>query len=103
MNLTLPENVTYHKVGGETQTEGTVKIYGGTTFYFSAPKTVTGTWKSETLNGQIGTQWKTLVVSTGSGSQDIGYGDPLCHSKKMLIGKHHLQITSVRLNSSSSV
>lgn len=75
VNLTLPENVTYHKVGGDTQTGGTVKIYGGTTFYFSAPKTVTGTWKSGTLKGQIGTQWKTLVVSAGSGSQDIGYGE----------------------------
>lgn len=75
VSLTLPENVTYHKSGGDTQTGGTVKIYGGTTFYFSAPKTVTGTWKSGTLAGQMGTQWKTLVVSTGSGTQDIGYGD----------------------------
>lgn len=75
VNLTLPENVTYHKVGGESQTGGKVKIYGGTTFYFSAPKTVTGTWKSGILTGQMGTQWKTLVVSTGSGNQDIGYGD----------------------------
>ena len=37
--------------------------------------TVTGTWKSGTLNGQIGSQWKTLVVSTGGNSQDIGYGE----------------------------
>lgn len=75
VTLTLPENVTYHKSGGDTQTGGTVKIYGGTTFYFSAPKTITGTWESGTLAGQMGTQWKTLVVSTGSGTQDIGYGD----------------------------
>lgn len=75
VSLTLPENVTYHKSEGETQTGGSVKIYGGTSFYFSAPKTVSGTWKSGTLSGQMGTQWKTLVVSTGSGNQDIGYGD----------------------------
>lgn len=36
---------------------------------------VSGTWKSGTLKGQLGGQWKTLVVSTGSGNQDIGYGE----------------------------
>ena len=57
------------------QTGGTVKIHGGTTFYFTALKTVHGTWESGNLGGQVGAQWKTLVVSTGSGNQDIGYGD----------------------------
>ena len=73
VTLTLPKNVTYHS--GSTTKTGSVKIYGGTSFYFSAPMTVTGTWKSGTLSGQIGSQWKTLVVSTGNGDQDIGYGD----------------------------
>ncbi len=73
VTLTLPDNVTYHS--GSTTKTGSVKIYGGTSFYFSAPMTVTGTWKSGTLSGQIGSQWKTLVVSTGNGDQDIGYGD----------------------------
>lgn len=75
VELKLPENVTYHCVGGDSKTGGSVKIYGGQTFYFSAPMTVTGTWKSGTLSGQIGSQWKTLVVSTGGSSQDIGYGE----------------------------
>ena len=75
IELKLPDNVTYHCVGGDSKTGGSVKIYGGQTFYFSAPMTVTGTWKSGTLNGQIGSQWKTLVVSTGGTSQDIGYGE----------------------------
>ena len=65
VTLTLPKNVTYHS--GSTTKTGSVKIYGGTSFYFSAPMTVTGTWKSGTLSGQIGSQWKTLVVSTGNG------------------------------------
>ena len=73
VTLTLPDNVTYHS--GSTTKTGSVKIYGGTSFYFSAPMTVMGTWKSGTLSGQIGSQWKTLVVSTGNGDQDIGYGD----------------------------
>lgn len=72
ITLKMPENVTYHS--GSTKQTGTVKINGNTTFYFSAPKTVTGTWNSGKLKGQMGTQWKTLVLSTGSGSQDIGYG-----------------------------
>lgn len=72
ITLKMPEHVTYHS--GSTKQTGTVKINGNTTFYFSAPKTVTGTWNSGKLKGQMGTQWKTLVLSTGSGSQDIGYG-----------------------------
>lgn len=72
ITLKMPENVTYHS--GSTKQTGTVKINGNTTFYFSAPKTVTSTWNSGKLKGQMGTQWKTLVLSTGSGSQDIGYG-----------------------------
>lgn len=72
ITLNLPENVTYHS--GNTKKTGSVKINGDTSFYFSAPKTVTGTWKSGKLKGQMGSQWKTLVLSTGSGSQDIGYG-----------------------------
>lgn len=70
--LNLPENVTYHS--GDATKTGSVKIPGGTKFYFSAPMTVTGTWNSGSLAGQMGTQWKTLVVSTGGTTQDIGYG-----------------------------
>lgn len=72
ITLNLPENVTYHS--GDTTKTGSVKISGGTKFYFSAPMTVTGTWNSGSLAGQMGTQWKTLVVSTGGTTQDIGYG-----------------------------
>ena len=72
ITLKLPEGVTYHSKG--TTKTGSVKISGGTSFYFSAPKTVTGTWNSGKLAGQMETQWKTLVLSTGSGTQDIGYG-----------------------------
>ena len=44
-------------------------------FILQSLKTVHGTWESGNLGGQVGAQWKTLVVSTGSGNQDIGYGD----------------------------
>lgn len=75
ITINVPANVTYHNVAGGNQTGGSVKVYGGTTFYFTAPKTVTGLWETGALKGKIGTQWKTLVLSTGNGNQDIGYGD----------------------------
>jgi uncharacterized surface anchored protein len=75
ITLSLPEGVTYHDTAGKEQKGGSIKIYGGTTFYFTAEKTVHGTWNSGDLGGQVGAQWKTLVVSTGSGNQDVGYGD----------------------------
>lgn len=73
ITVSLPNNITYHS-GDTEKSSGNVKIYGGTSFYFSAPKTVTGTWSSGTLNGQMGTQWKTMVLSTSGDVQDIGYG-----------------------------
>ncbi|MDD3362688.1 MAG: SpaA isopeptide-forming pilin-related protein [Hespellia sp.] len=76
ITLDIPAKVTYHNVTDDkTKTGGSIKIYGGTEFYFSAPKTVTGTWNTGQMTGQYGGQWKTLVLSTGNSSQDIGYGD----------------------------
>lgn len=74
--LNVPARVTYHNTtSGDEQTGGTVNIYGGDRFYFTAPKGVTGEWNTGTMKGQLGSQWKTLVLSTGSDTQDIGYGD----------------------------
>jgi uncharacterized surface anchored protein len=76
VTINIPANVTFHNVSnGKSQTGGSIKVYGNTKFYFTAPKTVTGEWKTGTLRGQIGAQWKTLVLSTGNTIQDIGYGD----------------------------
>ena len=75
ITLNLPTGVTYHDTDGSEQSGGTVTIYGGTTFYFTAAKTVHGTWNTGNLSGQIGAQWKTLVVSAGDGYQDVGYGE----------------------------
>jgi len=76
ISLNVPANVTYHNAtSGNTQTGGTIRIYGGGRFYFTAPKTVTGEWRTGVLKGQLGAQWKTLVLKTGGSSQDIGYGD----------------------------
>ncbi|MBM6801850.1 hypothetical protein H6B07_04045 [Mediterraneibacter glycyrrhizinilyticus] len=75
ITFSLPSGVTYHDTDGGEKSGGTVTVYGGTTFYFTAAKTVHGTWKSGNLSGQIGAQWKTLVVSAGDGYQDVGYGE----------------------------
>ena len=75
ITVNVPANVTYHNdSNGSSQTGGSVKIYGGTKFHFTAPKTVTGLWETGSLKGQIGSQWKTLVIA-GDTYQDIGYGD----------------------------
>lgn len=75
ITVNIPANVTFHNVAGGKQTGGAIKIYGGTKFYFTAPKTVTGLWQTGALKGKIGAQWKTLVLTTGENTQDIGYGD----------------------------
>ena len=73
ITLGLPGNVTYHNDNtGESQTGGTVNISGGTTFHFSAPASVGGSWKSGDMSGIIGMIWKVLVVKTGTKTQKLG-------------------------------
>lgn len=73
ITLKIPKDVTYHnKSTGSSQTGGTVRIAGGTSFYFTAPVTVNGEWKTGDLRGSIRNIWKALVVSTGDYTQDIG-------------------------------
>lgn len=73
ITIALPEEVTFHNSGdGSTQTGGDVCVYGGTSFYFSAPATVHGDWSTGDMKGSIGSVWRAIVVSTGSSKQDIG-------------------------------
>ncbi len=73
VTIRLPEDVTFHnKDSGSTKTGGEVQIFGGTSFYFSAPMTVTGSWSSGTLAGSIQTAGNVFLVPTGSDTQDIG-------------------------------
>lgn len=70
--IDLPENVTCHYNG--TEVTGTVEIFGGTSFYFTAPWRQKDIWDTGELRNQLGDQWKTMVLSTGDGNQDVGYG-----------------------------
>ncbi len=70
--IDLPEHVTCHYNGADVT--GSVEIFGGTSFYFSAPWDQKGTWDTGELQNRLGNQWKTMVLSTGNGNQDVGYG-----------------------------
>lgn len=73
ITLSLPENVTFHNQSdGNTQTGGNVRIPGGTSFYFTAPMSVSGRWDAGEMRGSIRNIWKALVVTTGGANQDIG-------------------------------
>ena len=73
ITLNLPENVTFHNQSdGNTQTGGNVRIPGGTSFYFTAPMSVSGRWDAGEMRGSIRNIWKALVVTTGGANQDIG-------------------------------
>lgn len=75
VSLRLPNQVTYHcSTTGGSQTGGVVKIYGGQSFYFTAPYEITGTWESGSLSGNVSNIWQALVVSTGNTTQDVGAG-----------------------------
>lgn len=73
ITLKLPSKVTYHNSNnGGTQTGGSVIIYGGTSFYFTAPVSVTDDWNTGEMYGSTRTIWKALVVKTADSKQDIG-------------------------------
>ncbi len=73
ITLRVPEGVTFHNQNdGTTQTGGSVQIHGGTSFYFTAPMSVSGRWSTGEMRGSIRNVWKALVVSTGGSNQDIG-------------------------------
>lgn len=73
ITITVPGNVTcQNKTKNTSVSDGKVKIYGGDTFYLSARMTVTGSYSSGSLSGSVRETWRTLVLSTGEASQDIG-------------------------------
>lgn len=73
INIKLPEGVKIHRTrNGNTQTFGnqrTIKIYGGDSFYFTADKSVRGTWKSGNLEGSL-TSFNPYIIRV-TGHQNI--------------------------------
>lgn len=73
ITINVPESVTYHNVDtAETQTGGNVTVYGGTSFFFTAPASTTGVWETGAMNGLIARVWKVIVVATGTKTQHLG-------------------------------
>lgn len=73
ITLNLPKDVTFHNTNtGAKKTGGSVNVYGGTTFYFTAPTSVTTDWRTGEMYGSTSTAWKAIVVKTSEGKQDIG-------------------------------
>ena len=73
ISVNVPKDITiYNKTKGTSAENGALKIYGGDTFYLTAPMLHTGTYSSGELHGSVGETWRTLVLSTGNSNQDIG-------------------------------
>ena len=73
ISVNVPKDITiYNKTKGTSAENGALKIYGGDTFYLTAPMLYTGTYSSGELHGSVGETWRTLVLSTGNSNQDIG-------------------------------
>lgn len=73
ITISVPRGVTCHNKTKDTSAaNGKLKIYGGDTFCLSADMTVTGSYSSGSLKGSVRETWRTLVLSTGEASQDIG-------------------------------
>lgn len=76
ITMKLPAGVVFHNVDtGETSEGGAkVKVYGGTTFYLSAPlnqaAAVAGSWKS-TMKGYITKDFSAYKVTTGTDTQNL--------------------------------
>lgn len=76
ISVPVPQGVTIHnQTKGTAATNGSLQIDGGDTFYLTAEMTVTGNYASGQLYGSIRETWRTLVLTTGDASQDIGVFD----------------------------
>lgn len=76
ITMKLPAGVVFHNVDTGEASEGgaKVKVYGGTTFYLSAPlnqaTAVAGSWKS-TMKGYITKDFSAYKVTTGTDTQNL--------------------------------
>ena len=76
VTVSAPKSVTiYNQSKGTSATNGNLKIYGGDTFYLTADMLHTGTYASGSLKGSVGETWRTLVLTTGDATQNIGVFD----------------------------
>ena len=74
--FSLPEGVALVDAGTGKEQTGRVEVYGQEQFYLAADVAWgNGTvWESGPIRGTLDKTWRTLVVKTGGGSQDMGSG-----------------------------
>lgn len=78
IQFSLPDGVTLvNETKGGAAGTGTVHVNGGDTFYFTADVSHGNgkVWDSGKLYGDIKESWRSLVVKTGGGNQDVGAGE----------------------------
>ena len=72
IELSVPEDMTcYNVTREESITNGTIKIYGGDSFYFSAKMDVDGQYDSGELFGSIKDDCRLLALASGEGKAEI--------------------------------
>lgn len=74
ITIPLPEGVTLVNETKGTTGTGEVRVSGGDTFFLKADVAYGNgtTWNSGEIRGEITNVWRTLVVKTADGKQDIG-------------------------------
>lgn len=77
IELSIPREVTCHNVTKDsTVTDGTIKIYGGDSFYLSADKQVNGSYDSGEMSGSLKDHWGMLFLASREGKADTGVFAP---------------------------
>ncbi len=72
IEISVPEDITcYNVTREESATNGTIKIYGGDSFYLSAKMDVDGQYDSGELFCSIKDGWKLLALASGEGKEEI--------------------------------
>lgn len=72
IEISVPEDVTcYNVTREESATNGTIKIYGGDSFYLSAKMDVDGQYDSGELFCSIKDGWKLFALASGEGKEEI--------------------------------
>nr|WP_305137097.1 thioester domain-containing protein [uncultured Schaedlerella sp.] len=73
IEISVPEEITcYNVTKEESATNGTIKIYGGDSFYLSAEMDVDGQYDSGELFCSIKDGWKLFALASGEGKEEIG-------------------------------
>lgn len=107
ITVPLPNGVTLHNKTKGTTGTGNVTVYGGDTFYLTAPLTLNETWKSGHMVGCMG-RFQAIVTLPTTNTQDLGQGQWIADPEKyvelsvkwLAMGKIHIQKVDSETNKS---